>query len=146
MSTSSIQPQTSNGHSVEGKTGLSPPPPPQRSDDVDYPGRITKPKVGPHTVRGVALDQVVCGQVLSREHTIFEAIWKPSRLKVADAVFEILQVLGTRERNMYYFVLRSSHIAEYGSTGQGCQSCSWSAEQGKLVFPRPRTCLRIRSH
>ena len=25
----------------------------------------------------------------------------------------------------------SSHIAEYGSTGQGCQSCSWSAEQGK---------------
>ena len=22
----------------------------------------------------------------------------------------------------------SSHIAEYGSTGQGCQSCSWSAE------------------
>ena len=25
----------------------------------------------------------------------------------------------------------SSHIVEYGSTGQGCQSCSWSAEQGK---------------
>ena len=25
----------------------------------------------------------------------------------------------------------SSHIAEYGSTGKGCQSCSWSAEQGK---------------
>ena len=29
----------------------------------------------------------------------------------------------------------SSHIAEYGSTGYGCQSCSWSAEQGKLIFP-----------
>ena len=27
----------------------------------------------------------------------------------------------------------SSHIAEYGSTGQGCQSCSWSAEQGKVI-------------
>ena len=25
----------------------------------------------------------------------------------------------------------SSHTAEYGSTGYGCQSCLWSAEQGK---------------
>ena len=31
----------------------------------------------------------------------------------------------------------SSHIAEYGSTGQGCQSCSWSAEQGKIIPPSP---------
>ena len=37
----------------------------------------------------------------------------------------------------------SSHIAEYGSTGKGYQSCSWSAEQGKLIFPCPRACLRI---
>ena len=39
----------------------------------------------------------------------------------------------------------SSHIAEYGSTSrQGCQFCScWSAEQGKRIFPCPRTCLRI---
>ena len=37
----------------------------------------------------------------------------------------------------------SSHIAEYGLTGVGCQSCSWSAEQGKLIFPCPRACLRI---
>ena len=37
----------------------------------------------------------------------------------------------------------SSHIAEYGSTGYGCQSCSWSAEQGKWIFPCPRACLRI---
>ena len=37
----------------------------------------------------------------------------------------------------------SSHVAEYGSTGKGCQSCSWSAEQGKWIFPCPRTCLRI---
>ena len=36
-----------------------------------------------------------------------------------------------------------TYIAEYRSTGQGCQSCSWSAEQGKLIFPCPRTCLRI---
>ena len=43
-------------------------------------------------------------------------------------------------RSMYVW---SSHIAEYGSTGQGCQSCSWSAEQGKLIFPCPRACLRI---
>ena len=37
----------------------------------------------------------------------------------------------------------SSHVAEYGSTGQGCQSCSWSAEQGKRIFSCPRACLRI---
>ena len=30
--------------------------------------------------------------------------------------------------------VRSSLIAEDGSTGKGCQSCSWSAEQGKLMF------------
>ena len=29
----------------------------------------------------------------------------------------------------------SSHIAQYGSTGRSCQSCSWSAEQGELIFP-----------
>ena len=34
------------------------------------------------------------------------------------------------KRCMYMYVW-SSHIAEYGSTGQGFQSCSWSAEQGK---------------
>ena len=28
-------------------------------------------------------------------------------------------------------IVSSSLIAEYGSTGQGCQSCSWSPEQGK---------------
>ena len=32
---------------------------------------------------------------------------------------------------------------EHGSTGQGCHSCSWSAEQGKLIFSCPRSCLRI---
>ena len=26
---------------------------------------------------------------------------------------------------------------------QGCQSCSWSAEQGKRIFPCPRSRLRI---
>ena len=29
----------------------------------------------------------------------------------------------------------SSHIAEYGSTGKGCQSCPWSVEQGKIIIP-----------
>ena len=29
----------------------------------------------------------------------------------------------------------SSYIAEYGPTGQGCQSCLWSAEQGNDLFP-----------
>ena len=29
------------------------------------------------------------------------------------------------------------HIAEYGSTGYGCQSRSWSAEQRKCFFPVP---------
>ena len=37
-----------------------------------------------------------------------------------------------------------SHILqEYGSTEYGCPSCSWSAEQEKLLFPCPRSCLRI---
>ena len=37
----------------------------------------------------------------------------------------------------------SSYIAEYGPTGQGCQSCSRSAKQGKLIFPVSRSRLRI---
>ena len=32
---------------------------------------------------------------------------------------------------------------EYGSTRQGCQSCSWSAEQGKSIFSCARSRLRI---
>ena len=37
-----------------------------------------------------------------------------------------------------------SHIQqEYGSTGQGCRSFSWSAEQGKIIFPCPHSRLRI---
>ena len=51
-----------------------------------------------------------------------------------------------RQEVYYYMYCRyvwSSHIAEYGSTGQGCQSCSWSAEQGKLIFLCPRACLRV---
>ena len=31
----------------------------------------------------------------------------------------------------------SSHIAEYGSTGYGCQSFSWSAEQGENISLSP---------
>ena len=34
---------------------------------------------------------------------------------------------------------------EYESTGYGCQSCSWSAEQDKVFFPCPRLHLIIRS-
>ena len=34
---------------------------------------------------------------------------------------------------------------EYESTGHGCQSCSWSAEQENYFFPYPRTHLIIRS-
>ena len=37
----------------------------------------------------------------------------------------------------------STVTAEYESTGQGCQSCSWSAKQRKLIFPCPRSRLRI---
>ena len=31
------------------------------------------------------------------------------------------------------YVSIATHIAEYGSTGKGCQSCSWSAEQGNNI-------------
>ena len=53
-----------------------------------------------------------------------------------------------RERPPHTFFLGfsnvwSSHIVEYESTGRGCQSCSWSAEQGKLTFRCPRSRLRI---
>ena len=37
-------------------------------------------------------------------------------------------------------------ILLYGSTGQGRQSCLWSAEPGKCVFPYSRSRLRIWSH
>ena len=33
--------------------------------------------------------------------------------------------------------------AQNESTGHGCQSCSWSAEQGKLMLPCPRSRLRM---
>ena len=36
-----------------------------------------------------------------------------------------------------------SHKTEYRSTGKGCQSCSWSAEQGKYIFLCSRSSLRI---
>ena len=34
------------------------------------------------------------------------------------------------------------YIAEYRSTGRGCQSYSWSAEQGKRIVP----CLSLFAH
>ena len=34
-------------------------------------------------------------------------------------------------------------VSERINRVKGCQSCSWSAEQGKLIFPRPRSRLRI---
>ena len=35
---------------------------------------------------------------------------------------------------------------DYGSTGYGCQSCSWPAERVKIFFPCLRSRLRIWSH
>ena len=41
-------------------------------------------------------------------------------------------------------VCRTMFVCMAPTTGQGCQSCSWSAaEQGKCIFPCPRSCLRI---
>ena len=37
----------------------------------------------------------------------------------------------------------SSLSADWASTGYGCQSCLWSAEQGKRNFPCPRSRLRV---
>ena len=39
-----------------------------------------------------------------------------------------------------YVVITFSRL---GSTGYGCQSFSWSAEQGKRIFPCPRSRLRV---
>ena len=41
------------------------------------------------------------------------------------------------------FYGRSPLVGEYGSTGGGRQFCSWSTEQGKIIFPCPRSRLRI---
>ena len=41
-------------------------------------------------------------------------------------------------------VMYGHHVEqEYGSTGSGCQSYSWSAGQEKTIFPCPRLQLRI---
>ena len=42
--------------------------------------------------------------------------------------------------------VRSARSAEYGSTGYGCHSCSWSAEEETCFFPCSRSRLRIWSH
>ena len=44
---------------------------------------------------------------------------------------------------MYVCMYGHHIIAEYGSTGQGCQSCSWSAEQGKMKIFLSLSRLRI---
>ena len=38
----------------------------------------------------------------------------------------------------------SSYITREGPIGEGYQFCSWSVEQGKLIFPCPRSRLRMR--
>ena len=45
-----------------------------------------------------------------------------------------------------YVVWPSSHKEEYGSTGQGCQSCSWTAEPGKCIFSCPRSRNLVLTH
>ena len=43
-----------------------------------------------------------------------------------------------------YMCMDGEHLSqEYGSTGYGCQYCSWSAEQGKNIFPCPGSRLSI---
>ena len=59
-----------------------------------------------------------------------------------------------QNHQMLKYICMVTHIAsvqmtcsleqqKYTSTGQGCQSCSWSVEQGKLIFPCPRSRLRL---
>ena len=44
----------------------------------------------------------------------------------------------------YTFFMLTHIEQEYGSTGYGCQSCTWSAEQGKsIISPCPRSRLKI---
>ena len=47
------------------------------------------------------------------------------------------------ERTLEYVV---THIARVWINRVGCQSWKWSAEQGKSIFPCPRSRLRIWSH
>ena len=42
-----------------------------------------------------------------------------------------------------YVCMMSSNVAEYGSNEYDRQSYSWSAEQWKLIFPCPRSRLKI---
>ena len=45
--------------------------------------------------------------------------------------------------HVYMYVCIVTHIARVCINRIICQSCSWSAEQGKLIFPCPRSRLRI---
>ena len=59
---------------------------------------------------------------MTRPNEVFNILEKKIKTHVP------LKVDGAREgcTGKLLYVL-SSHIADYGSTGQGCQSCTWSA-------------------
>ena len=54
-----------------------------------------------------------------------------------------MQYSSKQQQTFVFVSVWSSLVAEYGSTGQGCQSRSWSAEKDIIYFPCPRSRLRI---
>ena len=52
--------------------------------------------------------------------------------------------IGDRSENGYMDICKVTHTARvWINRVKGCQSCSWSAEQGSIIFPCPRSRLRI---
>ena len=64
-------------------------------------------------------------------------------------VLEVVPVTGpvnlqvTMDQLMCVLYVWSALSVEYGSSGYGYQSCSWSSQQGKWMFPCLRSRLRI---
>ena len=92
---------------------------------------------------------------------VIEAWFSPQRLVsllfVHHSMFCSARFVHSEESIVYSFLdlttiytkyvryVSSAFSAEYGSTGCGCQSCSWSAEQGTFFFSplSPRSRFRI---
>ena len=68
-------------------------------------------------------------------------IWRPHC--PAFTFGDFVQFLEENAKRPCMYVYEWSLIADWGQTGYGCQY--WSADQGKLRFPCPRSHLRIQS-
>ena len=82
------------------------------------------------------IDSVLRHQIVRRERVQGSIKLLCSSSRIANGnITRLIYITYFKRRPWMYkaMYVRSSVIAEYGSTGKGCQSCSWSAEPGKLM-------------